>query len=140
VHVAGLGALLFRNRDAAAPPAAKNDDSGALCGPSTSQPQKPLLGIVAAPDAGAAGSLAAATSTSDAAPAALCRLHVESNPVGADVALDGVPAGHTPLDLEHACVEVNVTIDHARYERWHQKITLSASAVTDLKASLHHHH
>jgi hypothetical protein len=72
--------------------------------------------------------------------AASCHLHVESSPSGADVAFDGEAVGHTPLDIEHACVEINVSVDHARYERFQKKITLTPGTPAEIKASMHHKH
>jgi hypothetical protein len=50
-----------------------------------------------------------------------CKISVASTPAGADVTLDGQPAGATPLELPASCERHKLDIAHARYApatRW----------------------
>jgi hypothetical protein len=64
------------------------------------------------------------------------KLQLESDPLGADIEIDGSFVGNTPSDIEVAQGEHTVTVKKAGFKDWERKLKVSAGSNVHLSAAL----
>jgi hypothetical protein len=78
-----------------------------------------------------------ATGSSAAVPSFVGSLHVMSQPEGAEVSLNGVPQGHTPLTIRNLSPGSRVvSLSLPGYERWSWSVAVVANRQTPLAVKL----
>jgi PEGA domain-containing protein len=68
--------------------------------------------------------------------AASAKLHVESNPPGADIEVDGSFVGNTPSDVQVAEGDHTVTVKKAGFKDWERKVKVSGGSSVNLSSEL----
>jgi len=68
--------------------------------------------------------------------AASAKLHVESDPPGADIEVDGSFVGNTPSDVQVAEGEHAVTVKKAGFKDWERKVKVSGGSSVNLNSEL----
>jgi len=79
---------------------------------------------------------AAAISTSPSADSTSAKVHVESNPPGADIEIDGSFVGNTPSDVQVAEGGHSITVKKTGFKDWERKLKISAGSSVQLNAEL----
>jgi hypothetical protein len=64
------------------------------------------------------------------------KLHVESNPSGADIEVDGSFVGNTPSDVQVTDGEHTVTVKTAGFKDWERKLKVSGGSSVNLSSEL----
>jgi hypothetical protein len=79
---------------------------------------------------------AAASSHAENAGSMSAKLHVESNPPGADIEVDGSFVGNTPSDVQVSEGEHTVTVKKAGFKNWDRKVKVSGGSSVNLSSEL----
>jgi hypothetical protein len=79
---------------------------------------------------------AAASSTSENAGIQSAKLHLESDPSGADIEVDGSFVGNTPSDVQVTEGEHTVSVKKTGFKDWERKLKVSGGSSVHLNAQL----
>jgi hypothetical protein len=90
---------------------------------------QPAVPVNAPAQSAAASSIAKAVAES-------AKLHLESNPPGADIELDGNFVGNTPSDVQVSEGDHTVSVKKAGFKDWERKLKVSSGSSVHLSAEL----
>lgn len=79
--------------------------------------------------------VAIASSTAPATPTS-ANLHLESDPSGADIVVDGSFVGNTPSDVQVPEGEHTITVKRVGFKEWERKLKVSGGSSVHLNAEL----
>jgi len=79
---------------------------------------------------------AAASNRSDNAGSVSAKLHLESDPPGADIEVDGSFSGNTPSDVQVAEGEHSVSVKKTGFKDWERTVKVSGGSSVHLNAEL----
>jgi len=79
---------------------------------------------------------AAAGNNSPSADSTSAKVHLESNPAGADIEIDGNFVGNTPSDVQVTEGDHSITVKKTGFKDWERKLKISAGSSVQLNAEL----